>query len=480
MYWHACGQREERDQTDMEPSSAADRSNQSVLAGLAIVSPLVIVSGSRVHYDGCMNRNPQSSSSSRRYENSRRSSPAIPRELLEQRPLCPEDNEPLPQVEVRLGGALWHPFVYRKQIGQISRSAMPGDLVQLNSTSGEIIGFGLFNPEAEIAVRVLRAGQRRPDALWWSERLAQAVALRRETLHLDEVTQAYRVIHAEADGLPGLVVDRFGDVLVAECFSLGMYQRAEAILSQLDVLTGTKHGVLRAAPMSQDHEGFSATPYGSAEVPAKTTVVEHGTRFRINFAGGHKTGFYCDQRDNRKQLAQYCSGKSVLDLCCYTGGFALQAKRLGQAAEVTGVELDEETVVLARENANLNQVKINFVQAEVFGYMRDMLRNKKRFDVVVLDPPKLIRSRAEIEEGRHKYFDLNRLAMQLVNPGGILLTCSCSGLLDMAEFNKIVNAAPEVGRRGQILARTGAAPDHPISTNCPESEYLKTIWVRMD
>ena len=441
---------------------------------------LVIVTSSRVHYDERMNRKPHSPSSSRRYETSRRPPAAIPRELLEQRPLCSEQNEPLPQVEVRLGGALWHPFVFRKQLGQISRNAQPGDLVQLNSSSGEPVGYGLFNPEAEIAVRVLRAGHRLPDEVWWSDRLAQAVSLRRETLRLDEVTEAYRLIHAEADGLPGLVVDRFGDVLVAECFSLGMYQRAEAIMSQLEVLAGTKHGVLRAAPMSQDHEGFSAAPYGSSECPAKTTIVEHGTKFRINFAGGHKTGFYCDQRDNRKQLAGFCRGKSVLDLCCYTGGFALQAKRLGEAAEVTGVELDEDTVVLARENANLNQVKINFVQAEVFGYMRDMLRNKRKFDVVVLDPPKLIRSRAEIEEGRHKYFDLNRLAMQLVNPGGILLTCSCSGLLDMEEFTKIVVAAPEVGRRGQILGKGGAAPDHPISTNCPESEYLKTIWCRLD
>lgn len=401
-------------------------------------------------------------------------------ELLEQRGICPAENEHLPQVEVRMGGALWHPFVFRKRLGAISRDAQPGDLVQLVGPGGETLGHGFFNPEAEIAVRVLRTGPHRPDEVWWSERLIEAVSLRREVLRLDDETEAYRLIHAEGDGLPGLVVDRFGDVLVAECFSLGMYQRAEAIVAQLQELTGAKHGVVRAAPMSHDHEGFAADPYGSAEVPARITIQEHGTRFRINFTGGHKTGFYCDQRDNRRQLARFCAGKSVLDLCCYTGGFAVQAKRLGQAAEVTGVELDEDTVQLARENANLNQTKINFVQAEVFGYMRDMLRNQRRYDVVVLDPPKLIRSRNETEEGRHKYFDLNRLAMQLVNPGGILLTCSCSGLLDMAEFVKVVCAAPEVGRRAQILVKGGAAPDHPISTACPETEYLKTIWVRLD
>ena len=403
-----------------------------------------------------------------------------PRELLEQRSLCPADNEPLPQVEVRMGGALWHPFVFRKRLGDISPDAQPGDLVELVGPARETLGYGLFNPEAEIAVRVLSTGRRQPDDAWWSERLNDAVSLRRETLRLDEVSEAYRVIHAEADGLPGLVVDRFGDVLVAECFSLGMYQRAEAILAQLEPLLGTKHGVLRTAPMSEDHEGFTAAPYGSAEVPAKITIQEYGTRFRISFVGGHKTGFYCDQRENRKRLASLCRGKSVLDLCCYTGGFALQAKCLGQATDVTGVDLDEDTVILARENARLNQAKINFVQAEVFGYMRDMIRNQRKFDVVILDPPKLIRGRMETEEGRHKYFDLNRLAMQLVNPGGVLLTCSCSGLLDMAEFTKIVCAAPEVGRRGQIFDKSGAAADHPISTVCPETEYLKTIWVRLD
>lgn len=379
-----------------------------------------------------------------------------------------------------MGGGNWHPFIYRKQIAHLPREAQPGDLVELVSADGAVLGFGLLNPAAEITVRLLRNGQRRPDGIWWSERLAEAVALRREVLRLDEVTEAYRVVHAEADGLPGLVIDRFGDVLVAECFSLGMYQRAEAIMAELDSLVGTKHGVLRAAPMSLDHEGFSADPYGSAEVPAKITIQEFGTKFRVNFTGGHKTGFYCDQRDNRKMLAGLCAGKSVLDLCCYTGGFAVQAKRLGQAADVTGVELDEETVHLARENARLNQLKINFVQAEVFGYMRDMLRNQRKFDVVVLDPPKLIRHRGESEEGRHKYFDLNRLAMQLVNPGGLLLTCSCSGLLDMSEFTQVVRAAPEVGRRAQILDKGGAAPDHPISVTCPETEYLKTILVRLE
>jgi 23S rRNA (cytosine1962-C5)-methyltransferase len=215
----------------------------------------------------------------------------------------------------------------------------------------------------------------------------------------------------------------------------------------------------------------------------------------VRFAEGHKTGFFCDQRENRRRLAAYCAGKSVLDLCCYTGGFAVQAKKLGNAAEVTGVELDEQPLELARENARLNQVRVNFVQSDAFAYMRDMLRNGRQYDVVVLDPPKLIRTRDELEDGRRKHFDLNRLAMQLVRPGGLLLSCSCSGLLDDLEFMKLLHSASRQAgplleespgpkphhapRTMQILDKTGAAPDHPVASNCPESEYLRAVWMRL-
>jgi len=399
-------------------------------------------------------------------------------ERLAQRPVCPDERDRLPKIVAK--GAVWHPFLFRRQLGDFDPSAQPGDLVEITSAAGATQGFGLFNPKAEIAVRLLRTGIQRPDEAWWAGRLQSAVDLRREILKLDTVSDAYRVIHAEADGLPGLVIDKFGDVLVAECFSLGMYQRAEAILTMLEPLCGTTHGVMRPGPQSQDHEGFTAVPTGSEGLPAKSTIQEFGTQFRVDFAGGHKTGFYCDQRDNRKLLAGFCAGKSVLDLCCYTGGFAIQAAKLGQAAEVTGVELDESAAALAQENAKLNRLKLKFVQADAFAYIRDMLRNGKKYDVVVLDPPKLIRSREEIEDGRRKYYDFNRLAMQLVAPDGLLLTCSCSGLLDAAEFSRIVCAAPEVGRRVQVIQKGGAAGDHPIATNCPESEYLKTMWLRLE
>jgi 23S rRNA (cytosine1962-C5)-methyltransferase len=341
----------------------------------------------------------------------------------------------------------------------------------------------------------LRWGQDPPDDAFWTAQLTKAVELRRDVLQLDAITDAYRLIQAEGDGVPGIVVDRFGDVLSAEAFSLGMFQCGADLLARLAALCQARAWILRAGPASLDQEAFEAEPVRSSDAPEGVTIHEYGTRFRVRFDSGHKTGFFCDQRENRRRLAGYCHDKSVLDLCCYTGGFAVQAKKLGQAKEVTGVELDEEPLRLCRENANLNQVRVNFVQSDAFAYMRDMLRNGRQYDVVVLDPPKLIRSRDEIDEGRRKHFDLNRLAMQLVKPGGLLLSCSCSGLLDEPEFLKLLRAAASqagpviegssserprhASRTMQILEKTGAAADHPVASNFPEGEYLRAIWMRL-
>jgi 23S rRNA (cytosine1962-C5)-methyltransferase len=413
-------------------------------------------------------------------------SPSKPRSLS-----LPSKSE-IPTVIAKTVGL--HPLLYRKRIERVDRSARAGDLVAVRDVDGKFAGYGLYNPRAEIALRMLRLGDRPPDESFWQEQLAAAVQLRKEVLKLDEVTNCYRVIHAEADGLPGLVVDRYGDVLSAEAFSVGMHQRAEAILQLLAPMCGTKHWLVQCGPATMAQEGFEAAPFGSEGLPSRVTVTEHGTRFRIDFTAGHKTGFFCDQRDNRLQLATYCEGKTVLDLCCYTGGFSVQAKKLGNAKEVTGVDLDAAPLELAKENANLNQARVRFVQADAFAYMRDMLAGGRKFDVVVLDPPKLIRNRKELDDGTRKHFDLNRLAMQLVAPGGLMLTCTCAGLLSRDEFLKLVYAAARQGgpqkedtgdgrrstpRTCQVLATSGAAPDHPVATQCPETEYLQAAWLRL-
>lgn len=420
--------------------------------------------------------------------------------LIEQRDLTLPDRG-LPAARLRTH--TFHPLIYQRMLESVDRSALPGDVVEVIDRRGERFGFGLFNPRSEISVRMLRYGTVPPDEEFWQERLAQAVALRTDLLQLDSVTNAYRLVHAESDGLSGLVVDRYGDLLSAEVFSLGMFQRSGEIMRRLAELTGAQQTLVRVDSQIHGQEGFLADAIASEGFPEQTTITEHGTRFRVVFADGHKTGFFCDQRDNRKLLASYCRDRTVLDLCCYSGGFSVQAKRLGEAREVTGVDLDESALALARSNAALNQVRVNFVQSDAFGYMRDMLQNGRQYDVVVLDPPKLIRSRRELEEGTKKHFDLNRLAMRLVRPGGMLLTCSCSGLLSEEEFLRLIfaagrqaggpqplddSASPDSHQRPfqsssrtvQLLAKTGASPDHPIAANCPETEYLRAMWLRIE
>src|SRR5262249_11345576 len=196
--------------------------------------------------------------------------------------------------------------------------------------------------------------------------------------------------------------------------------------------------------------------------------------------GGHQTGFFCDQRDHRGELARFCSGRTVLDLCCYTGGFGLNALVRGQAREVTCVDLDEHAVALARDNGHANQVRLEVIHADAFGYARQMQLNGKTYGVIVLDPPKLILDRDEIPAGKRKYFDLNVLAMKLVEQGGLLVSCSCSGLLDAAEFLALLGAAARnAGRHAQLIKLAGAAADHPVSLNALEGSYLKVAWLRV-
>lgn len=405
--------------------------------------------------------------------------------LLRQRSL--DEPESLPAVRLRT--VRQHPLVFRKMLSGADPGAEAGDLVSVELPDGERLGYGLYNPRAELAVRMLAPGGSRPDRAWWRGRLAESVSLRHDLLRLPEQTTAYRVVHAEADGLSGLMIDRYGEVLSAEVFSVGMYQRAHALLDELAAQLQTRHWVLQVAPQTHGQEGFLAEPETSADCPKHVVIEEYGTQFQVQFAGGHKTGYFCDHRENRRRLAELARDRTVLDLCCYSGGFSVQALHKGAAKEATGVDLDEAALAVARENGRLNRVKgARWVQADAFAYMRDMLQNGRRYDVVVLDPPKLIRSRAELETGTRKHADLNRLAVQLVSPGGLLLTCSCSGLLGDDEFLQLVHHAagnpPPLGldlhrRRVQVLAQTGAAADHPVSRECPETEYLKAVWLRV-
>jgi len=394
------------------------------------------------------------------------------------RSLTPE--EPLPTVAIRAAGT--HQFVYRKMVeGPVGAAAPnPGDIVRVVDRDGQKLGWALWNGRSQISLRFLSRQETPPGVEFWRRRIDLAVALRTKVLGLEYQTNAYRVVHAEGDGLSGLVVDRFDDVLSVQCVSLGMYQRVGPILALCADRLGTAHfrvGVDERVAMQED---FSGRPLASPHLPPRVTVTEHGIRYRIHFEEGHKTGFFCDQRDNRRELARFCGDRTVLDLCSYTGGFGLNALVRGGAREVTCVDLDEKAGSVARENGNANNVRLDVVHADAFGYARQMGVNSKTFGVVVLDPPKFIVSREEIAPGKRKYFDLNVLALKLVEPGGLLVTCSCSGLLDASEFLALLGAAARnAGRHVQLLTLAGAAADHPVALNALEGRYLKVAWLRV-
>lgn len=391
-----------------------------------------------------------------------------------------------PWVMVR--SVAYHPFLYARMIDRADPSAQPGDLVTVFDKHGQVFGHALYNPRSQIALRMLRYGPDPIDAGFWRERLGQAFALRRQMLRLDDFTDAYRLAHAEGDGLSGLVIERYADHVVFELFSLGMYRRAEELAALVTELLGPPPAspgrpgwkvVIRADDRAQQLEGFRHAPR-PAEGPPRVVVRENGVRFRVDVVAGHKTGFFCDQRDNRAALARLARDACVLDLCCYSGGFGLMCRCIGGAREVTSVDLDETALALARDNADLNQVRIEHVHADAFVYLRQMIARGRRYELVVLDPPKLIPTREAVREGRQRYLDLNKLALQVVRPGGVLLTCSCSGLMQRDDFLDMLRQAARIsGRTITLFNFTGAAPDHPVAPDCPETSYLKAAWLRV-
>ncbi len=387
------------------------------------------------------------------------------------------DNWPSPWVQLKYFSN--HPTIYPAMIGSASPDAKPGDLVSVFDKAGQPFGAGLWNPLARVPLRMMHHGAEPFDETGLQDSIARAVALRMDTLALPEATDSFRVVHSDGDVLSGLVVDKFADVLSVEVHSLGIHQRLPQWLPRLHERLGTRREIVQVDEHIARIEDIRPRKPETAP-PRSVRIREHGVRYEVNFEDGHKTGFFCDQRDNRVKLARLVRGARVLDMCCYTGGFALAAKVLGQAQEVTGVDLDEKAIAQARRNANLNQTRVDWVHCDAFSFARQMQRNGTRWPVVVLDPPKFILSRDDEAEGCRKYEDLNGMGMQVLEPGGLLVTCSCSGLIDMEGFERlIIRAAYRLGKRLQFLDRTGAGLDHPVMANCPESRYLKVVWARV-
>lgn len=388
----------------------------------------------------------------------------------------PQQPPQLPTIMLAKAKSLSHPWVYSSGVVAPQEKLPPGTLVQILSPQGEALGIGFYNARTRIALRVLSHNPHDLiDESFFIKRIKEAKSLRARVL--TEETNMVRLVHSEGDLLPGLVIDLFGDQLVIEWFTAGMFRCRDMIKKALSHIF-PQHGLYWFAEKRiQKQESFDCWDLPQ---PPSLTGLESGLKFKVSIGSHRKTGFFADQRENRRNLALLSEGATVADLCCHTGAFSVYAKALGKAKEVTAVDLDPDSLAIALENAALNQVTIKTEVADVYQWMRQKISEKIQYSVVILDPPKQTRSQELVEVALNKYVALNRLAMEITEPGGLLLTCSCSGLVSEEQFiEAIKRAAFHCGRTAQILQLSGAGYDHPFIAQAPESRYLKAIWARI-
>lgn len=382
-----------------------------------------------------------------------------------------------PTVRLKNAWRSSHPWIFQRLVDKPAQRPKPGSIVDVVGVDGDWIGRGFYNGHSRIAVRILETNPDVPvDAGWFSRKIAEAVSLRRDVLKLDDVSDAWRVVHSEGDGISGLVVDRYGDLLVVEFFSAGAFRHREWIYEALsEQFPGCRFHSF-ADEHVQKQESFDYR----GSVPADPAIItEYGVRFRADPAGAHKTGFFADQRENREWLSRQVAGKRMLDLCCNTGGFGVYAAARG-ASEVVGVDIDEDVIEIAKGNARLNDARIKFVQADIFPWLRDAANAGDTYDVVVLDPAKMTRDRDQVIPALKKYLDMNKLALGVVKPGGLFATFSCTGLVSEEQFlDMLRRAAFYANRTIQVLKVAGAGADHPFLAHVQESRYLKAVFCRV-
>jgi len=386
------------------------------------------------------------------------------------------DQPPCPSIRLKNAWRSNHPWIFQRLVEKPAQRPKPGSLVEVIGVDGAWLGRGFYNGHSRIALRLLETDPDIPvDAAWFARKIAAAIGLRREILNLDAISDAWRVFHSEGDGISGLVVDRYADLLVVEFFSAGAFRYRDWIFQALRVEFPGCRLHWFADPHVQKQESFDCHAAPGTE-PA--IITEYGVKFRADPAGAHKTGFFADQRENRHWLGQHTNGKRVLDICCNTGGFAIYAAVNG-AAEVTGIDIDAAVIDIAKANARLNGVRPRFVQADLFPWLRDAAARGERFDVVVLDPAKMTRDREQVIPALKKYLDMNKLALGVLAPGGLFATFSCTGLISEEQFlDMLRRAAFFAGRTLQILKIAGAGADHPFLAHAPESRYLKAVFCR--
>jgi 23S rRNA (cytosine1962-C5)-methyltransferase len=379
-----------------------------------------------------------------------------------------------------------HPWIFSGAIQKLPTDIPNGATVDVVDSNGHWLAKGLLNRASQIQVRLLtwQQGEEINDA-FWQRRLVAAVARRTPLITSD--TTAYRLINAESDYLPGLVVDRYGDHLIAQIGVLGMDQRKAHLAEMLQEITGVQSVSERSDTAARRLEGLTDAHglLAGTSPPDQIEITENGQRFVVELGGGQKTGFYTDQRTNRQAVARYCAGANVLNGFSYTGAFAVHALAAG-ARHVTNIDSSVDALELGETNLRLNGFDPDNVTENIAGDIFQVLRDWRddaatpRFDVVILDPPKFAHSKPQIERALRGYKDINMLAMHLLKPGGILATFSCSGLVSADLFQKVIfGAAVDVGRDMQILEWRHQDADHPVAITFPEGEYLKGLICRV-
>lgn len=393
-----------------------------------------------------------------------------------------------------------HPWVLAGAVDRVEPLTLAGEhlvdvdgqVVDLYNEKHKFIARGTYNAKSRIRVRLFTWKEAEfLDADFFRRRLQAAIAMRRQLGYEPTAEQlaagasrsetATRLVFSEADGLSGLVIDRYGDYLVLQPTSLAMTQRAEMLVEILQQELQPKGIILRGDKQTTQLEGIelSADRHWGELPAAPITIRENDLAFEVDLSEGQKTGFYLDQRENRVAAAKYLRGKRVLDLFCYTGGFGLNAAKLG-AAEVTGIDGSKKAIAQAQRNAELNGLNVKFEVGDGFQTLDRLGEEDQKFDAIVLDPPKFAKSRSGVNAALQAYHRINKTAVALLPPGGILVTCSCSGTVSPEDFRLMLSGvAQKSGRDIQILEQRGAAADHPVAATCLETEYLKCFICRV-
>ncbi len=376
-----------------------------------------------------------------------------------------------------------HPWVFSGAVARIEGHPADGDVVAVLADDGTFLAQGYLNRRSQIVVRLLTwSPEERIDEGFWRQRLEVAIRGRASLLAAER--GACRLVHAESDGLPGLVVDRYGAFLAVQFLTLGVDRRRHLLVEALADLLRPQGIYERDDEAVREKEGLplqTGVLWGEAP-PELMEVEEGGLRFLVDLREGHKTGFYLDQRENRQKVLRYAAGREVLNAFAYTGGFGLYALQ-GGAAHVVNVDASERALDLARRNFALNgwgEPQAEFVVGDVFQVLRRYREEGRRFDLIVLDPPKFAHSAADVPAATRGYKDVNLLAFQLLREGGVLFTFSCSGAISADLFQKVVfSASLDAGREAQVLERLTQASDHPVLLSFPEGEYLKGLVCRV-